>query len=205
MKNKKIALSLPIILLLVLAGGIVYYILSNKVEVDDEGGVLTKKDAVVAQEVSYEKDGTLFKFTKNRLSKTANVEMTYSIADDEEFTDFLGTEVTMTPFFINLLCSIVNTSLFDPESLEESSDENQEEDVENVTEDAEFKNALEGYSVTEFKIGFKDKETDEQIATCQSNQKGFENIKFNATRDYSEYSSFFGHQIGVIPDNEQQE
>lgn len=197
MKNKKFTLLIPIVLLLIIVGGIVYYVFSNRIEVDKEGGVTTKKDTVVTQEVTYEKDGTVFKFTKNRVSKTATVEMKYGISDKDEFTDFLGSKVTMAPFFINLLCGSLNRAFFDPESLNEATEG--ADKAKNLTEDNQFKSALEGYRVSDFKIEFMDKESNEQIATCQSSQKGFENIKFIVTRDYSAYGSFLGHKIGVIP------
>ena len=195
--NKKIAL--PILLLVVIAGGIIFYIFSNKVEVDKEGGVTTKKDAVVTQEVSYEKDGTTFKFTKNRLTKSANIEMQYGIPDKDEYGDFLGNKVTMAPFLINLLCSTLNQAFYDPQKPQEASQDASQ--AAKLTEDSEFKSALEGYKVTDFKMEFKDKETNEFIATCQSSQKGFENIKFTVVRDYSGVDSFFGQKIGA-PQNE---
>lgn len=198
--NKKIVIPILVVLLLAITGGIFYYIFSNKVEVDKEGGVLTKKDAVVAQEVSYEKDGTLFKFTKNRVTKTASIGIQYSLSDKDEFGDFMGTKVTMAPFMINLLCGTLNQAFYDPQkAVETSKDASQ---AAKLTEDSEFKNALEGYKVTDFKMEFKDKESSESIATCQSSQKGFENIKFTTVRDYSGYGSFFGQKIGVIPENE---
>lgn len=196
--NKKI--TLPIMLLIILAGGIGYYVFTNKVEVDKEGGVTTKKDALVAQEVSYEKDGTVFKFTKNRVNRTALINMQYPIADKDEYSDFMGTQVTMAPFMVNLLCGMLNQAFYDPQALQKASKDASQ--AAKITEDSEFKNALEGYKVAEFKIDFKDKETNEPIASCQSGQKGFENIKFTVVRDYSKVASFFGQQIGVVQKDE---
>jgi hypothetical protein len=198
---KKYYLIVAVALLLV--GGIAYYIFSNKVEVDKEGGVLTKKDAIITQQTSYEKDGTLFKFTKNRISKTANVEMQYGISDKDEFTDFMGEKITIAPFLINFLCATLNTAFYDPESLKDatSSAQANEDKAKNITEDSQFKSSLEGYKITDFKLEFKDKESNEQIASCQSYQKGFGNIKFVTVRDYSGYSSFLGQKIGVVTEN----
>ncbi len=197
LKNKKI-LSLLIILLLATTGVIVYYIFSNKIEVDKDGGVTTKKDVIVNQEVSYEKDGNLFKFVKNRLNRTVGIEVNYNIDDKAEFTDFLGQKMTMAPFLINMLCGLFNQGSFDPESLKEASKSADTEKSKNLTEDDQFKNALDGYKVADFKIEFKDKESGDDIAACQSNQKGFENIKFTTTRDYSGYGSFLGSKIGIL-------
>lgn len=196
--NKKI--TLPVMLLVIVAAGIGYYVFTSKVEVDKEGGVTTKKDALVAQEVSYEKDGTVFKFTKNRVNRTAIISMIYPLADKDEYSDFMGTQVTMAPFMVNLLCGMLNQAFYDPEALQEASKDASQ--AAKITEDSEFKNALEGYRVSEFKIDFKDKETNEPIASCQSSQKGFENIKFTAVRDYSKVGSFFGQQIGVMQKDE---
>ncbi len=186
---------------LLVVGGIAYYIFSNKIEVDKEGGVLTKKDAIVTQQTSYEKDGTLFKFAKNRISKTASVEMQYGIPDKDEFTDFMGEKITIAPFLINMLCGTFNNAFFDPEKLHEATDSANKDKAKNLTEDSQFKSSLEGYKVTDFKLEFKDKESNEQIASCQSTQKGFENIKFATVRDYSGYGSFLGQKIGVVTEN----
>jgi len=188
-------------LALLIAGGIAYYIFSNRVELDKEGGILVKKDAIITQQVSYEKDGILFKFTKNRITKTASMDMVYSLADKDEFTDFMGSKLTTAPFLINFLCGTLNTGFFDPEKLKEASDSASTDKIKDPTEDNQFKNYLEGYKVSDFKIEFKDKESNEQIATCQSNKKGFENIKFVTIRDYSGYDSFFGQKIGVTQED----
>lgn len=198
--NKKIILPLGIVIMVLLLGGIAYSVLSRQVTVDEEGGVTTKKDTVVTQEASYVKDGNTFKFTKNRVTRTAEVDVEYGIADSEEYVDFLGEQVTMAPFFVNLICSTFNAALFDPESLKEASESAATEDQpDDVTQDEEFKNALEGYKVANFQMNFVDAESKEKIADCESSQKGFESIKFAAHRDYTQTSSMFGHQIGVLP------
>lgn len=197
--SKKTLSPLLFIILILFLGGIIYYIFSYKVVVDEEGGVLTQQDAVVTQETSYEKEGNVFKFKKNRVTKTAEVEISFGISDDDEFVDFFGEKVTMMPFFINLTCGIINTGFFDPEGLEKW-DVDQVENTKNLTENNDFKNALEGYRVSSFKLEYKNKESGQLIATCQSNQMGFENINFVAYRDYSEYGSFLGHKIGEIPE-----
>lgn len=196
--NKKI--TLPVMLLIIVAAGIGYYVFTSRVEVDKEGGVTTKKDALVAQEVSYEKDGTVFKFTKNRVNRTAIISMLYPLADKDEYGDFMGSQVTMAPFMINLLCGMLNQAFYDPQALQEASKDASQ--AAKITEDDEFKKALEGYKVSQFKIDFTDKETNESIASCQSNQKGFESIKFTVVRDYSKVASFFGQQIGVVQKDE---
>lgn len=196
--NKKI--TIPLLIALFILGTIGYYVFSSKVEVDTEGGVTTKKDALVAQEVSYEKDGTVFRFTKNRVSKTAGIDIQYGLADKDEFSDFLGSKVTTAPFMINLLCGALNQAFFDPEKARQDLQDASE--AANLTEDSEFKNALEGYTVTGFRMEFKDKESNETIASCQSRQKGFESITFTASRDYSQYDSFFGQKIGVMQNDE---
>lgn len=192
--------TLPLMLLIIVAAGIGYYVLTSRVEVDKEGGVTTKKDALVAQEVSYEKDGNVFKFTKNRVNRTAIINMQYPLADKDEYSDFMGSQVTMTPFMVNMLCGLLNQAFYEPEKLQEATKESSQ--AASITEDDEFKNALDGYRVSEFRINFKDKETSEPIASCQSSQKGFENIKFTVTRDYSDTPSFFNQQIGVVQKDE---
>lgn len=193
----KITLPIAIVILLVIIGG-AYLIFSNKIEIDKQGGVTLKKDDIVTQETSYIKDGNLFKFTKNRITKTATFDMVYTLADKDEFSDFMGTKVTTAPFLINLLCGTLNKSFFDPAALQAASASSSADTskASNVTDDNQFKNALTGYKVTEFSLDFKDKAG--EIASCQSNQKGFENIKFTVVRDYSAYNSFLGQKIGVV-------
>ncbi|SRR6266568_1230932 len=195
--NKKITIPTAIVILLVVIGG-AYFIFSNRISVDKQGGVTLKKDDIVTQETSYVKDGNLFKFTKNRITKTATFDMVYTLADKDEFSDFMGTKVTTAPFLINLLCGTLNQSFFDPAALKAAmaSSSADTSKAGSVTDDNQFKNALTGYKVTDFSLDFKDKAG--QIATCQSSQKGFENIKFTVVRDYSAYNSFLGQKIGVV-------
>lgn len=198
MSKIKITLPIAIVVLLALIGG-AYYILSNRIEIDKQGGITMKKDDIVTQQTSYEKDGNVFTFTKNRITKTASVSMVYTLADKDQFSDFMGTKVTTAPFLINFLCGTLNQAFFDPEALKaaEASSSADATNPKDVTNDDQFKNALAGYKVTQYSIDFKDKTTNGQIAICQSTQKGFEYIKFTVVKDYSAYDSFFGQKIGV--------
>ncbi len=197
MPKTKITLPIVIVILLAIIGG-AYLIFSNRISVDKQGGVTLKKDDIVTQETSYIKDGNLFKFTKNRITKTATFDMVYTLADKDEFSDFMGTKVTTVPFLINFLCGTLNQAFFDPEALKATlaSSSADTTKVSAVTDDNQFKNTLAGYKVSQFSLDFKDKAG--QIATCQSNQKGFENMKFTVVRDFSAYDSFFGQKIGVV-------
>jgi hypothetical protein len=197
MQKMKITIPVIIIIVLALIGG-AYYIFSNRIEVDKQGGITLKKDDIVTQETSYEKDGNLFRFTKNRITKTASFDMVYNLADKDEFSDFMGTKITTVPFLVNFLCGTLNQAFFDPEALKAAIASNSADTTKatNITDDNQFKNALAGYKVSEFSLDFKDKAG--QIATCQSTQKGFENIKFTVVRDFSSYDSFLGQKIGVV-------
>jgi hypothetical protein len=195
--KKKITIPTAIVILLALIGG-AYYIFSNRISVDKQGGVTVKKDEIVTQELSYIKDGNLFKFTKNRITKTAKFSMVYTFAEKDEFLDFMGTKVTSVPFTINLFCGTLNQAFFDTEALKAAMASSSADTTKasSVTDDNQFKNTLAGYKVTEFILDFKDKSG--QIATCQSTQKGFENMKFTVVRDYSSTASFFRQKIGVV-------
>src|SRR5579864_3454136 len=103
MPKMKTILPIAIIIVLAVIGG-AYFFFSNRISVDKQGGVTLKKDDIVTQQTSYVKDGNLFTFTKNRITKTATFAMVYTLADKDEFSDFMGTKVTTAPFLINFLC-----------------------------------------------------------------------------------------------------
>lgn len=195
MKNNKLIIILIVIILLGV-GAFAYSILTAQTTIDKDGGVTTKKDAIIIQEISYGKDGMHFTFTKNRLTKTADVAIIYGIVDKDEYMDFLGENVTNAPFTVNLLCGLLNQAFFDPEGLQAATEEEQGK---NPTQDKKFKENLGDYKVKQFTMQFIDQESKEKIATCKSTQKGFDNIAFSADRDYTGVSSMFGHQIGFIP------
>lgn len=170
---------------------------TKKVTVDEDGGVTTQQDSLVVQETTYEKDQTKFLFRKNRVNKTAEVEMTHAVADEDEFTDFMGDKVTMAPFLINMFCGMMNQAFYNPDYAESVSEDSKEA-IDNLKNDSEIQNNLADYTVTNYKLSFVDAETQEGIATCQAQEKGFENISFDVQRDYSEYGSFMGMEIGKV-------
>jgi uncharacterized protein (DUF849 family) len=168
---------------------------SKQISVDDEGGVTTQQDSLVIQETTYEKDQTKFLFRKNRVTKTAEVEMTHAVTDADEYSEFFGEQMTTAPFLINMICGIMNQAFYNPDYAQTLAEDNKEA-VDNLKNDSEIKNALADYTVSNYKLNFIDAENQQAIASCQATQLGFENIQFSVQRDYSEHASFMGIEIG---------
>jgi hypothetical protein len=156
--------------------------------------VAISSDKIVTDDVSYIKDNSEFKISRNKLTKNAQVEVGWKIKDDEEYIDWIGGKVTAAPFLINYACALFTASVYDPESLKDLKTENQQQPAE---QDAELKNHLQGYTTNNLKINFLDAETSENIATCESTQAGSQNIKFTVNRTYDGMGSMFGSKIGV--------
>lgn len=171
---------------------------NRQISVDEEGGVTTKQDTLIVEETTYEKDQTKFVFRKNRVNKTAEVAMTHAVTDSDEFSEFMGEQVTTAPFLINMFCSIMNQAFYDPDSLATATDSADTSVGSEFKNDSELKQNLAEYTVTNYQLNFVDAETQEPIASCQATEKGFENIKFDVQRDYSGYGSFFGMEIGKV-------
>ncbi|MBD3365900.1 DUF4352 domain-containing protein [candidate division WWE3 bacterium] len=196
MKKKDL---ITIIAASVLLLGTAWLIFRPKAQIDEEGGTRTKKEKIVTDEISYEKGDTKVTVVRNKVTKSADISTDLPVADDDEYTEFLGETVTTAPFLVNLTCSAFNEGFFAEES---NLSEDQKEIVENFKEGEDYESYLSGYSIEHFTINFNDEETGEKIAKCSSNKAGFENIAFEVFRDYSEYGSFLGMKIGEIPEDE---
>jgi hypothetical protein len=187
--------------------GLVAYLIWGRTKVTEKDGVTqVEKDRIVTETVTYIRDDISYAITKNKITKTASVKISYPIPDDDEIVDFFGEKVTMVPFTVNFSCVIFNAAFFDIEGYNEiiSSFGNEEASEEAITEDEEFLNKLGDYKVTEFYVDFFDAENQEKIAMCKSKEKGNENIKFEAFRDYADMKSFFGAQIGVFEEKKEE-
>jgi hypothetical protein len=169
-----------------------------------DGSSITQSQTIVTETLTYtDTNGIEYKLNKNKLTKTADISIAYTIADDVEYLDWFGTKATMAPFTINFTCAILNTAFFDPEQYQEAvkSFNKDATNTQPITSDTTFASKLEGYKISSFTINFSDKETSEKIAMCTSEAKGVESIKFESYRDYSNVGSLFGTQIGVFQQN----
>jgi len=175
----------------------------NKQEVNNLPAQEQKQDliedkGIITDKLKFSDDKTSGEITKNKLTKTAEVKMTMRLNDSEEYGDFMGEQVATAPFMINMACGLFAVAFFNQSALAELQDSG------NMTIESEEDNtlnALEGYTVTKSSLEFIDYEDKTKIADCTATGGSWDYIKFNAYRKYE--SSFFGMQIGELPeDNE---
>lgn len=131
------------------------------------------------------------KVIKNKLSKTASIELKMFFSDDEEYFDIFGEKSTMVPTSVNLMCGLFSKAYFGNES------ENNE--LTKMDKENNLVKLLEGYTVNKYEISFRDNETKEEIAKCVGNGAEWSDIKFYVYRDYSNVSSYMNQEIGVDP------
>ncbi|MBI2551319.1 hypothetical protein HYV73_03155 [Candidatus Uhrbacteria bacterium] len=188
MKNNVIIVSVGILVLII--GSILFYSRTkvNKTSI----GVSVTNEKLISDDVSYVTADTEVSIARNKITKNANVSMKYKIKDQDEFTELFGQKITMVPFLVNTTCSMLTTALFEPEKVDQLSDD------EKNKQDNQMESYLKGYTPTGFKLSFIDAETNENIADCESGQAGNKNIKFVTFRDYSGVDSIFRSKIGVF-------
>lgn len=148
---------------------------------------------VITDTITFGDEGDFYgEITKNKISKKAQVESSFKISDEDEVVDFMGADVFMVPFTVNMMCNIMNIAFFDPEKLTEINEK------ESLQEDSEMWDLLKDYKVTSIKIKFIDVEDKETIAECSSTGK--DSLKFKTYREYDPEKSFFKSEIGVFKD-----
>ena len=154
--------------------------IAKEQEVKKTSGLITEKLSFKDEDIS----GTVI---KNKLTKTAEAKIDMFIPDDIEKQELLGQEVSAVPMTVNLICGLFGTAFFDPSALQELTKSG------NLTAES-GENFLQGYSITKSAIKFIDKEDKKLIADCTATGSKWENIKFNAYREYE--NSLFGMVIG---------
>lgn len=159
----------------------------EKEELVEEKGIITDK-------LKFGDDKTSGEIIKNKITKTAEVKMSMSLNDSEEYTEFFGEQLSMAPFTINMACGLFAVAFFNQSALAELQEGG------NLTIEAEEENPLDGYKVTKSYLEFIDFEEKTKIADCTATGPSWDNIRFNAYRKYE--SSFFGMQIGELPEEE---
>lgn len=151
-----------------------------------------EEKGIITDRLIYNEPNMKGEVRRNKLTKEAVVETTTYINDSEEWEDdpLLG-NFTMVPFLVNFVCDIYTLIYFNKTGLEgwwvggNLTLEETEEDV-----------FLEGYTVTEARVFFRDKETDEKIAECTATGPAWEDIEFKAYREYPKEQSLFDAVIG---------
>lgn len=154
------------------------------------------QDKIITDSITLTEDNIESVIKRNKITKKAEVEITYSITKEDEYADFFGEKVAMAPLMFNMHCSLLTMSMFDPERMEELAKEWALDEPEKEVKDEEIKNHLDDYTVQRLLVKFIDAENGEDIAHCESRMAGDENIKTRIFRDYSDTPSFLDIEIG---------
>ncbi len=151
------------------------------------------EEGIITDKLIYDNPRMKGEVRKNKLTKKAEVETILYFNDSEEWGEgFFDEQMTTVPFIVNMICNVYTLIYFNETGLKEWQESG------NVTvEDTEEHAFLEGYTVTDATVIFKDKETDEKIAKCTATGPMWGDIKFNVYRDYPVEKTFFKAEIGV--------
>lgn len=131
------------------------------------------KDYTFIQTTIYKDGNSTTTIIKNKLSKTASIEMTlfYDISDlRTEFGDFVN-------FTTTIGCGLISIAFFNKTALEEFNKQIQEWNSQEFTvkddsppeqkEEKPLENPLEGYKVNKVQLYLKDKATKNKISECR--------------------------------------
>lgn len=155
-----------------------------------ENGVKATDNKIITDDVSYIEKDSEITIHRNKITKAATIDMTYKIKNEDEYGDFFGTKMTMVPMLFNLTCSAFTAGIFEPKPSAQSTS------TDETKVDDKMKSYLTGYTPKKISIKFIDAEDGQDIAYCESEQAGSQNIKVKITRDYKNVASFLGVKMG---------
>lgn len=161
----------------------------SKIEKTDSGLKATDSK-IITDDVSYIEKDSEVTIHRNKVTKMATIDIIYKIKNEDEYSDFLGTKVTMMPMLFNLTCSALTSGIFQPEKTIRATS------TEGTGVDEKMKSYLTGYTTKKVSLKFIDAEDGQSIASCESEQAGNQNIKVDIIRDYKDVNSFMGVKIG---------
>ena len=157
-------------------------------------GDYIKEKGIIIDKLRFKDEHSSGEILKNKLTKTAEVKITMSLNDSDEYPEFFGENISLAPFLINVACGLFSVAFFNESILAELQKEG------NLTIDTKEERPLEGYTVIKSYLEFTDFEEKKKIADCTTTGPAWENIKFNVYREYN--STFFGVKIGELPEEE---
>lgn len=196
--NKFLAAGLFILVILAVSFGCVEQ--EEPVKKEESEEAVKEERGIITDKLTFKDEHASGKISKNKITKTATIDMTYFVNDTEEWTDFTAEKMTMVPFVVNFACLTMTTAFFNDTALEEL----QKSGNISIGEERE-ESPLEGYKITRVSLVFKDKETNEEIADCTAMGSRWEDISFNAYRNYSGKPSYLGMEIGKLPEEEKEQ
>ena len=151
-------------------------------------GDFIEEKGIIIDKLRFKDEHSSGEILKNKLTKTAEVKINFVLNDSDEYVNFFGESVSMTPFFVNLACGVFAIAFFNESALKELQEGG------NLTIETKEENPLEGYKIKKSYIEFLDFEEKVKIADCTATGPSWESIKFNSYREYN--LTFFGAQIG---------
>lgn len=147
-----------------------------------------EETGLFSDKISFEDEGMSGEIIKDRITKKAEIKLEMSFTDEEEFIDEMGEIITSVPMTVNMLCGGLARAYF--------LTEHEEDEIFQLEQDSDMAKLLEGYEVNRFEMLFRNRDSNENIARCESSSAEWEEIKFTTYRDYSNVNSFFGAVIG---------
>lgn len=135
----------------------------------EDGTTVTVSENILTETMDFDSEEVTGSIVKNKLTKTAEIDMTMYMNDTAEEEAMFG-EMSMVPTMLNMTCYIFTMAFFDADAWDEA----------NMSSDTE--NKLEGYDVTRFEFTVVDKEDRGKISECIATSK--DDVSFKMFRDY---------------------
>ena len=142
---------------------------THQTETMDDGTKVTMSENILTESIEFESEDVTGSVTKNKLTKTAEIEMTMYLNDTAEEESTFGDQ-SMIPWMLNFTCNIFAVAFFNADEWEDA----------NMTSDTI--NKLEGYEITRFEFETLDKENGQKISDCVATSE--DDVRFTMHRDY---------------------
>ena len=142
---------------------------TQQTETMDDGTKVTTSENMLTETMDFDSEDVTGSIVKNKITKTAEIDMTMYMNDSSEEEAVFG-DINMMPDMLNMTCYLFATVFFDADSMGEA----------NMSSDTE--NALEGYDITRFELTVIDKENSQRISECVATSE--DDVAFTMYRDY---------------------
>lgn len=142
---------------------------TQQTETMDDGTKVTTSSNMLTESLDFESEDITGSIIKNKITKTAEIDMTMYMDDTTEEESAFGDE-SMVPTMLNMTCYIFASAFLDPDAWDDAE----------MTSDTE--NKLEGYDITRFEFEVVDKENGQKISKCVATSE--DSVTFTMYRDY---------------------
>jgi len=158
--------------------------------VSDKEGYVEEK-GIIVDRIKFGDYTSSGEIIKNKLTKTAKIEIKIYLNDSEEYDEIFEEKVSMAPLLINAFCELSADLFFNWEKLEK---EISQGNLTIESDEPKEENPLKGYKVDYVHAEFIDFEDKNKIAECTALGPKWNDIEFKVYRKYD--STFTGTQIG---------